>query len=74
MKDLDPVRRRTFVGKVFQIEGHQSIGTTLDGGGEHMPVLGIARHLVDEVIKLLNERLGAESFPHHPDSTARILR
>ena len=74
MKDLDPVRRRTLVGKVLQIEGHDGVGTTADGGGEHMPVLGIARHLVDEVIKLLNKRFGAEGFPHHLDTTARIFR
>ena len=74
MKDLDPVRRCTLVGKVLQIEGHDGVGTTADGGGEHMPVLGIARHLVDEVIKLLNKRLGAEGFPHHSDTTARIFR
>ena len=71
MKDLDPVRRCTLVGKVLQIEGHDGVGTTADGGGEHMPVLGIARHQVDEVI---NERLGAERFPHHSDTTARIFR
>jgi len=72
--DFDGALPCTLVGKVLQIEGHDGVGTTADGGGEHMPVLGIARHLVDEVIKLLNKRLGAESFPHHSDTTARILR
>lgn len=56
------------------MKSDDGVGTTTDGGGEHVPVLGIARHLVNEVIKLVNERLGAEGFPHHRDPTARVFR
>lgn len=38
-----------------------------------MPVLRVARHLLDEFVKAIDKRFGAEGFLHHGDSTAGAL-
>jgi len=67
------VRRRNLVGEVLQVEGHDRVGASHDCCGENVPVLGIAIHLVNEVLEAVDERLRAEGFPHHADPTVCLL-
>lgn len=48
---LDVVSRNGFHGKVGEVVGHDDTRLTANGGGEHMPVVGIGQ------MKLLDETL-----------------
>lgn len=41
--------------------------------GEHVPVLGIASHLFDEVVEAVDQRLRAQGRPHQANPAARLL-
>lgn len=73
MTGPDSVRVSSLVRKVFQVEGHDRVGTAADCRGENVPVLGIAPQLIDEVIEAVDQRFRAEGFTHHGDPATSLL-
>lgn len=64
-----PCGGRGIGGEVLQIERDQRVRVVVHGGGEHVTVLGVAGHLVDQVLEPVDEGLGAEGGPHVADPT-----
>jgi len=61
MTGPDSVRVSSLVRKVFQVEGHDRVGTAADCRGENVPVLGITPQLIDEIIEAVDQRFRAKA-------------
>lgn len=58
VQDGDAVRGSGLGWEVPQIRGHEQLGSTASRGGQDVPVLGVVRHRVDEVLVVVTSASG----------------
>jgi hypothetical protein len=64
MSDLDAVLVDRLGREVLPVERHQGVCPASHCRGEHMPVLGVAGHVGNEMLEVVDQRCGAERVPH----------
>ena len=74
---LDVERRQRPCGKVAQVCGNDGLSAGVDGGGEHVPVVGIGQHEAwDEVLVASSasreRRSPSRRGPIEPDPTSSV--